>query len=80
MDTTQETLEVFAACQIKNGRILGSSNGRMNFDQTYTILKNHSAELWSFSMVQSRGIGRRFGRSRDVTVVVYRSRISRYGK
>ena len=32
------------------------------------------------SMVQSRGIGRRLGRSRDVTVAVYRSRIGRYAK
>ena len=32
------------------------------------------------TMVQSRGIGRRLGRSRDVTVAVYRSRIGRYAK
>ena len=32
------------------------------------------------SMVQSRGIGRRLGRSRDVSVEVYRSRIGRYTK
>ena len=32
------------------------------------------------AMVQSRGIGRRLGRSRDVTVAVYQSRIGRYAK
>ena len=42
----------------------------------YTVL--HDGR--EFSMVQSRGIGRRLGRYRDVTVAVYRSRIGRYAK
>ena len=32
------------------------------------------------AMGQSRGIGHRFERSRDVSVAVYRSRIGRYAK
>ena len=36
--------------------------------------------LRSSIMVQSRGIDRRLGRSRDVTVAGYRSRIGRYAK
>ena len=31
-------------------------------------------------MVQSHGIGHRLGRSRDVSIVVYRLRIGRYAK